>query len=221
MIELGMILKILASPLLWVFIMGLFSILTVGVLWSVKQGKFKYPCYIIRNTGNDKIEVISGKSGWFKTNRFFFGLIDSGLEQELRVKIKRGKEYKVQCSSMVDMQEINGKKGFLFRRKEEDPNILVPISKVTLKGNEMLAEIAPADFRDASTQIIKNNEKELRNSSEIIMQHVITAMVVILAFIAVLWMMKYAKESIDQSWKYVKEAQGIVTGALPPSGSAP
>ena len=128
---------------------------------KVKNSRLlKYPMLECIDVGNGKMNLTYTKKGcgWFKIHRTLFGLIESGEEV---MKSKNGR--RIFCGSSIDFQEINGKRGLVVKRKDDDPKILVPLTKMEISNLYLLSEIAPADYRDASTQLIDESKNEMRN----------------------------------------------------------
>jgi len=122
-----------------------------------KARKYQYPCIEIIGLGQGKVSIINTKAGWFKKRSMFFGLIEAGGEQEL--KCKDGNR-KIFDASSVDYHEINNKRGIICKRKDDDPDVLVPLSHVEVQGLHLLVRIAPADYRDAAVDILESKRKE-------------------------------------------------------------
>jgi len=215
-IDTGVLTKTLLSPLLWIVIIFLLGFLGVGTLWIRKQKKLMYPCVVLRNIGNGKVDLKIMKAGWFKTNSMFGGLYDYGLEEELRTGGYRMPVDKIQGGSTIDFHEINGKRGLICRRKDDDPKILVPLTKLEVSNNKLLAEIANVDLRDAAVNIIKKAEHETRNRTAEIVQWVLMGGVILLVLVVVIMSYQFVSKAQADSWSRLIEAGKIVTGAAPP-----
>ena len=222
-IETGIILKTLMSPLIWLVIIFFLLLFAFGGLWMRYQKKLEYPCLVIRKTGNGKIDVKTMKAGWFKSQSILMGLFDYKGEEELKTGGSNpfAPRTKIQAGSTIDFHEIKGKKGLICRRKDDDPSILVPITKMEIKNDELLAEIAPADYRDASVRIVEQAEKETRNRTQEIVQWVLMGGVILLVLIVVIMSYKFVGEAQQQTWDYVLQASRIVSGSAPPVTGAP
>ena len=146
----------MTSGLFWIVMAVL---LTVGILIILKVNKnrrLKWNVLEIISYGNGKVGMNKLKAGIFKKKTSVFGLWDYGHENTIKCSDGRI----ILEASTDDLQDIMGKKGFLIRRKDDDPKVLVPISKVKWENEAPLFAIAPADFRDASVNIVDTATKE-------------------------------------------------------------
>ena len=204
------------SPLIWILVIFFMILAGLGGLWVRKQKKLEYQCLVLRNTGNGKMDIKKFKAGWFKTNSMLFGLWDYGMEEELRTGGFRKPVDKIQGGSTIDFHEIDGKRGLVCRRKDDDPKILVPLSKLEVQNDHLLASIASADLRDAAVNIIKKAEHETRNRTAEIVQWVLMGGVIILALVVIIMSYQFVSKAQADSWARLIEAGQIVTGAAPP-----
>ncbi|OQY40985.1 MAG: hypothetical protein B6229_00335 [Spirochaetaceae bacterium 4572_7] len=215
-IDTGTLTKTLLSPLIWIVIIFFLIFVIVGALWIRKQKKLCYTCLVIRNTGNGKIDLKTMKAGWFKTNSMLGGLWDYGMEEELRTGGFRMPVDKIQGGSTIDFHEINGRRGLICRRKDDDPKILVPLNKLEVENDVLLASIANVDLRDAAVNIIKRAEHETRNRTAEIVQWVLMGGVILLVLVVVIMSYQFVSKAQADSWARLIEAGQIVTGAMPP-----
>jgi len=207
--------KTMLSPLLWIVIIFIMLVFGIGGLWVRKQRKLEYDCYVIRKTGDGKVDMKTMKAGWFKSNKILGGLLDWSGEQHLETGGFRKPIDKIQAGSTIDFHEINGKKGLICRRKDDDPKILVPLTRIEILNDKILAEIASSDLRDASVNIVKQAEKETRNRTQEIVQWVIMGGVIMLALIVIIMSYQFVSKAQAESWDYVLQAEQIVSGARP------
>lgn len=214
-------LKTMLSPLLWIVIIFVMVLFGVGGLWVRKQRKLEYDCFVIRKTGNGKVDMKIMKAGWFKSRKILGGLLDWSGEQQLETGGFRQPRDKIQAGSTIDFHQINGKKGLICRRKDDDPKILVPLTRIEITNDEILGKIASADLRDASVQIVKQAEKETRNRTQEIVQWIIMGGVIMLALIVIIMSYQFVTRAQAESWGYVLQAQQIVSGGNPSVGNAP
>jgi len=219
--SLGAIGGILLSPLIWIVVLFFVGLATIGGIWFRKQKKLIYPCIVLRNTGNGKIDLKMMKAGWYKTKSFFFGLFDYGREEELRTGGFRCPVDKIQGGSTIDFHEINGKRGLICRRKDDDPKILVPLTKMEVEGDKLLAEVANVDLRDAAVRIIDQAQNETRNRTAEIVQWILMGGVIILCLVVIIMSYQFVSKAQAQSWEKLMQAGQIVTGAQPPVTGAP
>ena len=147
----------LSSIFTWVLIMAFIAGMGILALKIKQIRKFRYPCIEITGLGQGKVSVYITKAGWFKKKRSFFGLIESGGEQALICKDGKRKIFN---ASSVDYHEINGKRGLICKRKDDDPEVLVPLNRVEVENLNLLTRIAPADYRDAAVDILEEKRKE-------------------------------------------------------------
>jgi len=148
---------LLSNTLTWAIVLILIFVVGIGLLKLKQSRKFRYPCLEVVSLGQGKCSFYFSKAGWFKKNRKFFGLVEAGGEQELICKDGKRKIHNI---SSTDYHELNGKRCVLCKRKDDDPDILVPLNKVEIKNLGLLASIAPADYRDAAAQILEEKKKE-------------------------------------------------------------
>ena len=202
-----------SSMLFWAIIALVFVFIVIGFLYIKKQFSYKFPVCEVVGVGDGKVMLEYSKGGWFKKKKFFFGLIEAGGEQELRVK--RGGR-KVQQVSSMDYHEINGKRGLIVKRKDDDPEVLVPLSKFEIRNEILLSEIAPADYRDAVIDILDEKRKETLTWWDENKSTLLLAGVIIFALISLIIIFNFAKGE-SSAWR---EAMTKVN-QLPASGSAP
>ena len=215
-VDAGVITKFILSPLIWILVMFFFIFVGIGALWVRKQKKLSYTCIVVRNTGNGKIDLKTMKADWFKTKSAFRGLWDYGMEEELRTGGFRKPVDKIQGGSTIDFHEINGKRGLICRRKDDDPKVLVPLTKMEIENDNLLGSVASVDLRDAAVNIIRKAEHETRNRTAEIVQWVIMGGVIILALIVIIMSYQFVSKAQADSWARLIEAGKIVTGAAKP-----
>ena len=127
----------LRSAFFWVGVVIVMTIAFIGSLKLKKVKRLRYPVLEIVNLGGKKIGVEISKAGWFKTQSFLFGLIETKAgEDELRLKDGR----KILAGSSEDFHEINGKRGLILKRKDDDPKILVPLTSLEIKNMGLRSE---------------------------------------------------------------------------------
>lgn len=213
--------KLILSPFIWLLIGGVFIIFAVGFLFIRHKRRLVYPCLIVRQTGNGKTDIQNARAGFFGYNRWLGGLIDYGREKEVLVKAKRSPMLTLYEASLDDMHDINGRKGFICKRKEDDPTILVPLSTLDIQNNNILANIAPADYRDASVHIIRQAERESRSRIEIMMQYAMTGLIAIIFFISLIFIVNMIKSTQADCLKYTQQCSAGASSAKPPVTGAP
>lgn len=207
----------------WVLAIILVISVVFGSLWMRKQGKFHYKAIIFSDNGNGKVGLKFTRVGWFKSRQILNGLFEIGGERRLETKDKRI----VQQGSNSDMHEINFKPCFLLQEKADDPKILVPISKFRLDqlSLEKIMSIAPADFRDASSKIISDSEKEGMAKWEQYMPLIAMGLASVILFVSIILVIQYAKGQNEQSLELYNKAaefyKATVSGTAVSSTNAP
>lgn len=195
------------SLLFWVIIIfGLFVVF-VGALIFRQRMRFRYPCIEIVGLGQGKVSVFHTKAGWFKKKRAFFGLLETGGEQELICK--DGKK-KIFNASSVDYHEINGRRGLICKRKDDDPEVLVPLDRVEIQNLKLLVRIAPADYRDAAVDILESKRKETMGWLEKNMPLIIAGTVFVFGIISLIIIFNFAK-SESTAWRTFAESARTAT----------
>jgi len=193
----GVFLGWASSLVFWaLLILFLFSLFILFLIIKRKL-KFVYPCLEIISLGQGKISVNVSKAGWFKKNKNFFNLIETGGEQEL---ICKNGNRKIFCASSVDYHEINGKRGIICKRKDDDPEVLVPISKVNIENLDLLLRIAPADYRDAAEDILEKKKQEVLTWVEKNLPLIISLTVFIFGLVALIIVFNFAKQE-SSAWR--------------------
>jgi len=218
----GSILQVLMSPLIWIVVIFVLIIFSVGALWVRKQRKLEYKCYVIRKTGNGKIDLRTMKAGWFKSKKILGGLLDFKGEEHLETGGFQKPSLRVLGGSTEDFHSIDGDKALICRMKDDDPKILVPLNRIEIQNDTILSQIAGSDLRDASVDIIKQAEKETRNRTQEIVQWIIMGGVIVLALIVVIMSYQFVSRAQTEAWERTIEAIKIREGmGAIPSSSAP
>jgi len=191
----------------WLLIGVAVIFVVFGSLWLRKKGKFIFPAVVIMDNGNGKIGLKFTRAGWFKSKKLLGGLYDYAGEKRLELKDGRI----VQQGSTTDFHEIGYKTALIVQEKPDDPKILLPISKVHLdsKGKEVLLSLAPADYRDASSKIISDAEKESLSKWETIAQVLVFGFVAMILFISIILVIQYSKNAMTEANAIHKEALGF------------
>jgi len=195
---------LLSSTLTWAIVLAIIIVVGVGLLKFKQKLKFKYPCLEVVSLGQGKCAFYSSKAGWFKKRRKFFGLIETGGEQELICKAKGNPMRKIHNISSTDYHEFNGKRCILCKRKDDDPDILVPLNKVEIKNLGLLASIAPADYRDAAAQILEEKRRETMSWLDKNAPMLIAMGVLIFGLIALVIVFNFAKGE-SSAWRAYAE----------------
>jgi uncharacterized protein YejL (UPF0352 family) len=157
----------LQTGLFWLIFVGIILFGLILYVKIKKRRKLRYPLIEVIDLGGGKMGMyVKNKGcGWFNIHSILFGLIENGEEV-----MKSWDGRRIFCASSVDFQEINGKRGLVVKRKDDDPKILVPLTKMEISNLHLISEIAPSDFRDASTQLIDEAKNEMKN---VLMQYLV------------------------------------------------
>jgi len=216
------ILQVMMSPLIWLVIIVVMLIFSFGALWVRKQRKLEYKCYVIRKTGNGKIDLRTMKAGWFKSKKMLGGLFDYSGEEHLETGGFQKPSLRILGGSTEDFHSIDGSKALICRMKDDDPKILVPLNRIDIENDNILAQIAGSDLRDASVDIIKQAEKETRNRTQELVQWIIMGGVIILALLVVIMSYQFVQRAQTEAWERTMEAIKIREGmGAIPSSQAP
>lgn len=226
----------LTSFLFWGAVLIIVLVVVWGSLVIRRKRKLVYPAIELTDLGNGKIGFKSHKAGWFKTKTLLFGLLDYGGEDILRLKDKRvvqnassedfhdinGKRgllimrksddpailvpiNKAGTTSSYYKDPImkDGKPTGKFRLK---PKALEAIKKMDVVNLELLLEIAPADYRDASVKIISATEKETQAKWEKLMPILVFGTMAIVFMITIILIVQMVKQGQTQAKDLILEA---------------
>lgn len=177
--------KWVINPLFWLIIISIFIVGVFVILIIRKKRRLQYEGMEITEYGvNTNV-----KCGWFGIVSYLKGLWWSGRE------VMKTKDNEIiNDFSEEDFKLINGKRGVVFYR---DPVSfgLYPISKVTVKGKEALANIPPASYVDAAIDIYNDTTKETSDWKEKVIQFVAWALVVVFSLVAIIVIVQYVKNA--------------------------
>lgn len=221
MVEFGGIFKSMAG---WA-VSGTFW--TVGIIFIIfiifwfytfmnRRGKLKYNCLEIVRYGNGKTGVNLLKAGVFKKKAWFFGLLDYGNESVMKVADGRV----IIGGKTSQLHDILGKKGFYLMRKTDDPRILVPISRLHFDNLQAMLEIAPANFRDVSVDIVKDAVRETTATWEKILPYIAIGVLVVLCIITIVINQQMTNNTIDKVGKMLIEGCRNTINTMP-TGESP
>ena len=180
-----------------------------------RRTALKYKCLELVPFGNGKCGVNMLKAGIFKSHMKLGGLINYGSENLFRVADGR----RILNAKTSYLHDIMGKKGFYLLRKPDDPKILVPIKSLRINGMELIMEIAPADYRDASVNILNDAVKETTGTWEKILPYIAVGLIVVLCIITVIINQQMTNNTVDKVGKILiggcQNAQSGVPGGTP------
>lgn len=180
-------------------VLMLFS--SISFFYIRKRRRLRFTVLEVVPLGAGKVGFLQTKAGWFKS-KWFLGLIDYSGEQVLMTKDKR----EIQKASSSNMQDIYGEKGFVVLRHPKDNQILVPIDSFQIENYELIADIATADFRDASSRILSRARNETMNSFERYAPIIVGGVMVMVLLITILFILQYVKHSQTEAWSKIMEA---------------
>jgi len=208
--------KWLSSGLFW-FVMAI--LLTIGVLVILvinKRRRLRWNCLELLSYGNGKVGINLLRAGIFKKKTSIFGLWDYGNENVIKCADGRI----VLEGTTSELMDVMGKKGFLLRRKDDDPKILVPISKVDWRNEKAIFEIAPADFRDASVNIVDTATKETQTWADKYLPYIMLGGMVIFFIVGFILASQFFNRTVDKAGE-ILIAVSKNAGSVQPSGTAP
>lgn len=207
----NMLISWLLNPLIWVVILVILLGATWGILKIRKKRKLIYDCIELVDYSEGKFGFNFIKSGYFGKKKHLRGLWDTGEEQ---METKDGEV--IYNFSTEDFQEINGKRGIVCFRDPVNQNILVPISKTKVIGtdakgkkvsaNVLLAEIAPAEFRDVAAEIIADVDRETSDWKEKIIQFVMWGLVIIFSLVSIIVITQMVKHGQTEAADLIAKA---------------
>jgi len=198
----GVLFQWLTSIFFWFILAVVIVFATFGSLYFRKKGKLKYKCDIDTDLGEGKIGRERTKAGWFKTKTILFGLYDFGGEEVLKTADGRI----IQNASAEDFHEIDGKRAICCVRKGDDPEVIVPINKMRVTNGELLEDIAPAIFRDASVRIIKDSAEETRGKYDKLINALVYGTLGIIFLVCIILIVQMVKQGQAEAGKFYLEA---------------
>ena len=116
--------------------------------------------------------------------------------------------------------DVMGKKGFMLRRKDDDPKILVPINKIEWARENLLMAIAPADFRDASVNIVDTASKETQTWADKYLPYIMLGGMVIFFIVGFILASQFFNRTVDKAGE-ILIAVSKNAGSAQPSYTAP
>jgi hypothetical protein len=216
----------------WVVMIIVVLTVSLGALYLRKKRKYQYKAILLTDLGDGKQGINTKlKCGWFKSQKYLFGLLDTSGERQLELNDGRI----IRQASTEDFHEINFKRGILCAAKPDDPKVVLPIDKAKLTNKNLMLDIAPADFRDTSSKILQENEKELKDSWSQIATMVTFGILAIILFISIILVIQYSNARMDaadelyikaitETQNMVRETANIIANQLntaPPVTNAP
>ena len=189
-----MIMQWVITPLFWLLLIIMFAAGVFFILVIRKKKKLIYPTIEVVDLGRGKVGFNNMKSGWFGKKLYVKGLWWSG-EEVLRTDTGE----RIEEFSTEDFQEVDGERGIICYRDPLNQNILMPINRTSFKNKELVAEIAPASYRDAAIDIFNEAIKETSDWKEKIIQFVSWALVIVFSLVAIIVIVQYVKAGQDKA----------------------
>ena len=203
------------SSLFWMFIIILLGIIVFFFIgFFNRRSKLKYINLELVKYGNGKAGFNLKKAGFFKAKTFLF-FWDYGTE--ILVRSSDGKI--IEGAKTSHLHDIFGKKGFVTIRNPRDPKILVPVRNINFDNLSLLLEIAPSDYRDASTRIFREAVKETQGTWEKILPYIAVGLCVFLCIISIVISMQITNNAINKVGNMLisgcSNAQNVKPGVAP------
>lgn len=206
----------LSSGLFWMIIT---IILTVGVFLILhinKKRRLRWNVLELLAYGNGKVGINMLTAGIFKKKTTIFGLWDYGNENVIKCSDGRI----ILEGSIGDLMDIMGRKGFIVRRKDDDPKILVPINKINFLNEKALFEITPADFRDASVNIVDMATRETQTWADKYLPYIMLGGMIIFFIVGFILASQFFNRTVDKAGE-ILERVASNAGSAQPSTTAP
>jgi len=206
----------LSSGLFWFVMTILLTIGVFSILGINKRRRLRWNCLEFISYGNGKVGINMLRAGIFKKKTTIFGLWDYGNENVIKCSDGRI----ILEGTTDDLMDIMGKKGFMLRRKDDDPKILVPISKVKWENEKAIFEIAPADFRDASVNIVDTASKETQTWADKYLPYIMLGGMVIFFIVGFILASQFFNRTVDKAGEILIKVSANA-GNAQPSTTAP
>lgn len=199
----------LLSPLIWGVLILIFVAGTVGILYIRKKRKLVYNVIEIVAYGNGKAGFNFMRGGYYGKKKVLRGWFDYGEEQ---LETQDGD--KILNFSTEDFHEYNGKRCIVVARDSVNQDVLAPVNEINIKGMKMLAEIAPAEYRDAALDIINEADRETSDYTKQIVQWVLVGMTIIFSLVSIIVIAQMVKNGQTEASELILEAgQTCLTNA--------
>lgn len=148
-----------------IIIIAISVLFLIGAIFAVvkfkRHRKLSIPLAEEIPLSDNRTALKMSKCGWFGKHQQFWGLKESG-EQEVVTKDNR----RILFVSSEDFTDINGRMGIRAIRKPDDPKVLIPVAKTTIKNKELILDIAPADYRDVAVRLVELEHENLAKTWE-------------------------------------------------------
>ena len=204
---------------IWLLVLPVILIIAFMILYIRRKRKFDTPVLEHIDLGNGKAGYKLLKGGWFKS-KFLFGIWDYAGERIFLTTDKR----QVQDLSTEDYHpSIFGRSGVIVIRKPDDAKVLIPISKIII-DNESKTEImsiAPADFRDSSSNILRRTEEEMKKNWEKVIGYISMMVVAMIFLIVIILIIRFVNSRFDSLNKLMLDIAKISATAGATKSEAP
>lgn len=198
------ILQFATSSLFWIIILIGGCLAGLGALKLRKKRKMNKLIGVLTYLGSGKIAIDIKKGGYFSRQRVLKGLIERGKEEE----------YITQDNEVIfgavpsDYHMYNGERILLVTPNPDDPNQLLPISKIKLSedSRKLLLQIAPVEVREMAVDSYKKSVDEMKSFTDKVVQWLIIGGFLVVALVVILFITQYAKHTIDSSASVMSQA---------------
>ena len=196
----GMLMQWILTPAIWLILIFVFLVGVFGILWLRKKRRLQFECLEIVDL-NSRAGFNLIKCGYFGKRLWLGGLWWTGEEALITATGEI-----IHNFSTEDFQEINGKRGVVCYRDPIRQNILVPITKVGVKGKELLAAIAPADYTGVAVDIVRDAATETNDWKDKLIQFGTYAFIGIVLLITVIMVIQFVKGSQKEAAELLLQA---------------
>jgi tetrahydromethanopterin S-methyltransferase subunit B len=211
--------SILTSTFFWIGIVIFAAImLYIGLKLRIKR-KLKIPVYIFNDLGKGKMGIEKTVCGWFK-DKWLLNVYNYGVNDVCLTKERE----KIIGVNTKAYHEINGKRSLIVYRKPDDRRILAPISRMAIDNEQLIMEIAPADYREASVDIVKKDTSETISTLDKYLPAIMFGFLGIILMVCIIIIVQYNKHALQEARAMVENGcknYPLQSGATSSGGSAP
>lgn len=211
----------LSSSIFWLIIVVVAAVmLYIGLKLRINR-KLKIPTYIFNDLGKGKMGIEKTVAGWFK-DKWFLGIYNYGVNDVCQTKER---ETIISVNTKA-YHEVNGKRSLVCYRKPNDRRVLVPISRMAVDNESLIMEIAPADYREASVDIVKKDTAETMSLLDKYLPAIMFGFLGIILMVCIIIIVQYNKHALAEARAMVENGcknYPIQSGGtnLPPGSTAP
>ena len=202
-----MLIGVARSWLFWALFIIFVILAGFGTLYLRKRKRYKYPTIVVTDLGGGKSGFEVMRCGWFKSEKVFFKLFDTGGERRLETKDGRI----VQQGSTEDFHEVDYRRGLVCVSKPDDPKVLIPIKyfRLTKESREAMMEIAPADYRDTSGKILDEAKKETTDKWTQMAAMVTFGILGVVLLVTIIMVIQFARNSLTEANALLDDAMNF------------